>query len=278
MAPRYVYGRRHDYIYYPVAWIDSSTGRSYEKGYYDENGQHYDDVSFKNEGKYKNVVCHCSYCDKDTIIDLSAEDAASQSLQCPSCGAPMAVSSFLDDYITVDANGRAASDSEARAVQRTSRRHIGCLIALAIFLAIGIISCVAADISDSSSGSGSGSGQIYVLNEDSNVDMFGETVLLTADENGGYHIQNDSETADRIMIWDSSEDSYYEESSDCWLWYNTEVDPPLWQYWYEGISSDYGDYGWMEYEDGSWYIEADRGEWIKLPERYDTSNLWHIED
>ena len=200
MAPRYVYGRRHDYVYYPVAWIDSSTGRSYEKGYYDENGQHYDDVSFKNDGKYKNVVCHCSYCDKDTIIDLSAEDAASQSLQCPSCGAPMAVNSFLDDYITADANGRPASDSEARAVQRTSRRNIGCLIALAIFLAIGIISCVATDLSDSSSGSGSGSGQIYVLNEDSNVDLFGETVLLSADENGGYRIQKGSGTPNKTKV------------------------------------------------------------------------------
>ena len=33
MAPRYVYGRRHDYIYYPVAWVDNDTGRSYEKLY-----------------------------------------------------------------------------------------------------------------------------------------------------------------------------------------------------------------------------------------------------
>ena len=277
MAPRYVYGRRHDYVYYPVAWVDNDTGRSYEKGYYDENGQHYDDVSFKNDGKYKNVVCHCSYCDKDTIIDLSAEDAASKSLQCPSCGAPMVVNSFLDDYVT-GTDSRPASDSRDKAVQRSDRRNIGCLIALAIFLAIGIISCVASDISDSHSGSGYSSQQVYTLEESSNVDLFGETVLLTAGEDGGYRIGEGSGTADKVMVWSAQDDSYYDESSQCWVWYNTDMDPPVWQYWYEGISSDYGDYGWMEHDDDGWYIEKDHGEWIKLPSKYGTDGLWYIED
>ena len=56
------------------------------------------------------------------------------------------------------------------------------------------------------------------------------------------------------------------------------MDPPVWQYWYEGISSDYGDYGWMEHDDDGWYIEKDHGEWIKLPDKYGTDGLWYIED
>ena len=71
---------------------------------------------------------------------------------------------------------------------------------------------------------------------------------------------------------------YYDEETECWIWWNTDVDPNVWQYWYEGISSDYGDYGWMEHDDTGWYIEASRGNWIELPSRYDTGNLWYIED
>ena len=52
--------------------------------------------------------------------------------------------------------------------------------------------------------------------------------------------------------------------------------PALWQYWYEPISGDFGDYGWMEYEDGIWYIETDAGQWDPVPEEYDLTCLWHI--
>jgi hypothetical protein len=68
LRPRYYYGRRHDYVYYPESWVDESSGRSYAKGYYDENGQYYENVAFEKDGKYENVVCHCPYCDRDTIL------------------------------------------------------------------------------------------------------------------------------------------------------------------------------------------------------------------
>lgn len=273
VRPTYYYGRRHDYIYYPVAWTDSGSGRSYKAGYYDENGQYYDNVSFNTDGKYKNVVCHCSYCDRDAIVDLSAEDAASKSLQCPNCGAPMAVSSFLDDYI---ADNQASADREARAAKRSDRRRIGCLVALVIFLAIGIISCVAAEMADNSPGAGTGTQQVYTLEGSSNVDMFGETVQLTAGKNGAYTIDGGA-AADKMLIWDTDADSYYDQSSDCWVWYNTDVEPPVWQYWYEGISSDFGDYGWMEHDETGWYIEKSSGNWVKLPDKYDASSLWYID-
>lgn len=55
---------------------------------------------------------------------------------------------------------------------------------------------------------------------------------------------------------------------------------PDWQYWYEGISSDYGEFGWMEFDYGEelWYIEIDQGDWIVLPEKYDKSRLWYIQE
>ena len=70
----------------------------------------------------------------------------------------------------------------------------------------------------------------------------------------------------------------FDEDSDCWLWYTTEVDPPVWQYWVEGISSDFGDYGWMEHDEDGWWIEASNGNWIELPDRYDADGLWYIGD
>ena len=277
MAPRYVYGRRHDYIYYPVAWVDNDTGRSYEKGYYDENGQHYDDVAFNKDGQYKNVVCHCPYCDKDTVVDMSSEDAAGKTLQCPSCGAPMQVNSFLDDYAS--GSQERSPDSDDRAATRSDRRRMGCLISMAILLSIVIITRISARIQrpDPMPILG-GTQQITTVDStSSNVDLFGETVYLAAGENGGFTITDSADASDRNMVWDYGEECYYDEASDCWLWFNTDVTPPVWQYWYEGISSDFGDYGWMEYEDGIWYIEADEGNWIELPAGYDAGQLWHID-
>ena len=64
-----------------------------------------------------------------------------------------------------------------------------------------------------------------------------------------------------------------------YFWYNDTTKTHTWQYWYEDISSDYGDYGWMEWDSSEqqWYIEVSDGEYIELPSKYDTSNLWHVE-
>lgn len=81
----------------------------------------------------------------------------------------------------------------------------------------------------------------------------------------------------KYLYWSTYYDSYYDADSDCYLWYNTEVEPAIWQYWYEGISSDYGDYGWMEYKDeGGWWIEKSRNNWVEYTG--DTSDLWHIRE
>lgn len=75
-------------------------------------------------------------------------------------------------------------------------------------------------------------------------------------------------------------EDWYDSQTKCWFYYNDTISPYQWQYWYEGISSDYGDYGWMEYDmsEGAWYIETDDGNWVHLPGSYDTKNLWHMSD
>ena len=109
-----------------------------------------------------------------------------------------------------------------------------------------------------------------------NPELFGKTLYLKRGTSGGYRFTTDSAYVKKLT-WDSAEESYYDDESGLWLWFNTNVEPPLWQYWYEPISGDYGNYGWMEYENGRWYIETRAGSWSLVPQKYDTSALWFVE-
>ena len=108
----------------------------------------------------------------------------------------------------------------------------------------------------------------------SDLELFGREIHLTERVPGVWRI---TENGGKTLVWDDGEQSYHDADSELWLWYNTDVDPALWQYWYEPISGHYGSYGWMEYENETWYIETSQGNWIEVPEKYDTSPLWHIE-
>jgi hypothetical protein len=83
----------------------------------------------------------------------------------------------------------------------------------------------------------------------------------------------------RYCEWDDKYECYYDAETDCYFWYNDTTKTHTWQYWYEGISSDYGDYGWMEWDSSEmqWYIEVSDGDWEPLPEEYDRARLWHVE-
>ena len=105
---------------------------------------------------------------------------------------------------------------------------------------------------------------------------FGDHLFLEKQEDGSYHVVTDVLRADKLLDYERDSDNYYDEASDCWLWYNTTVEPAVWQYWYEGVSSAIGDYGWMEHDAEGWHIEASEGNWIPLPEKYDASGLWYI--
>lgn len=273
--PRTVYGRRHDYIYYPVAWVDAATGVSYEKGYYDENGKRYEDVSFAKDGKYEHVVCHCPYCGQDTVMDLSTKDVGSKQLQCPNCGAPMEIRSELDDLVGFETDKGTVDATKAPVRQR---RGLGCLLTVAVVMVVLIVV-----------GLLQGRGSIGVPFQEQNppaavsegttyYDYNREDVLyFVRTENGGYRL-SDSGSADKTLEWSAADDSFYDPTTESWLWYNMDMDPPVWQYWFEGISSDYGDYGWMEHDETGWYIEASRGNWIELPAKYLSDRLWFVED
>lgn len=272
LSPRTIYGTRHDYVYYPDSWTDTSTGTYYEKGYYDENGDRYDDVSFARNGKYENVLCHCDYCGRDTLLNLDATDALTD-LKCPGCTAPLTIKSALDEVVTT--GGTYSPSSYAPAQTRTRKKSRKWPWILAVFLLLV------------------GIGEYQIAKEEANqpqVDpvqqiqqieyspaSFGKEIKLGRTGSDSY-VYTSSGSADKTLVWDSEMDSYYDRDSDCWLWYNEDVSPAVWQYWYEGISSDYGDYGWMEHYSDGWFIEETAGNWVPLPDSYDTGNLWYIED
>ena len=146
LKPKYYYGKQHDYVYYPESWTDQGSGTTYQKGYYDENGQYYADVSFTKNGKYENVICNCPYCGQDTILNLTADDVAAHHLQCPHCGGPMTIKSELDEYLQQPAENTHVYNSEEslrqfseRAKKKKSRKWWIIGFVLLILWAIGSV-------------------------------------------------------------------------------------------------------------------------------------------
>ena len=52
----------HDYDYYPQGWT-ASDGRSFEEGYYDENGQHYNNMVMVGG----TTVLKCEFCENRIV-------------------------------------------------------------------------------------------------------------------------------------------------------------------------------------------------------------------
>ena len=275
LRPTTYYGRRHDYVYYPESWTDTETGTHYEKGYYDENGKYYDSVAFQKNGRYENVVCYCPYCESKTILNLNNNAGSNQSMQCPNCGAPMQIKSELDEIVQQPAEHTHTYNSEESLKnafgQTRKKRGLG-LIFVVILMAVMVIFSVARSLIRSAYQQSS---QYAPIQQSSTLHE--PYLYLEKQADGSYHSVTDPIRADRILVYDDYEDSYYDEDSDCWIWYNTEVDPPVWQYWVEGISSDFGDYGWMEHDEDGWWIEASYGNWIQLPDKYPVDGLWYID-
>ena len=232
----------HDYVYYPTSWTDPDTGKYYSKGYYDEDGKYYDKVVTKKSGHYETTYS-CEYCGSE--VNLKWDEG--QQPMCSNCGAALtSAKEWVIDEI----------QEETTTYRPNSRRH-GCLIAVLIFAVIAILA--------------------------KNTSIFNDSGTKTSNENQSVSDNYDDaiyvNSIGREIYWNDAYDSYYDEKTDCYLIYNDEVDPPVWQFWYEGISSDYGeDYGWMEwdYDENCWYIESSSG-WDKLPSKYnDTGRLWHF--
>ena len=233
----------HDYDYYPKSWT-AEDGRYFEEGYYDENGQHYNNMIMAGGS----TMLMCNYCG-NRMVYTWAEGALPT---CDKCGAQLQID--ITDKVE-NAGGNYIS------YQREPRRNAlkTVLIILGIYIAMRMVAGVVALVFLHSHG---------WTNEQS------DTTRSTAAVNNSIYV----EEIGRTCYKDGAD--WYDSDTQCWFWYNNEQEPYQWQYWYECISSDYGDYGWMEYDmdEGAWFVEVSDGNWVHLPDSYDTSKLWHMTD
>ena len=296
MRPRTYFGRAHTYVFYPIGWTDPTSGRQYEQGYYDENGERYENVSFaEKDGSYKNVLCECEYCGTRVVSDMQP----GETLTCKACGGSMKIVGAVDEAVSEAVDGSEAAETVQQGgtysgfdVQQgrpnaLAGKLIGwIMLAFAAFFVLSFLDWGDDFFDDDSHYSYTYTQEApnYVTSQEpaasntgyaTNTELFGTTIRLAQTGDGTYAI-SDSGTA-KTLVWQEEYDSYFDAASECYVWYNNEVEPNVWQYWFEGISSDYGSYGWMEYGNGTWYIEESYGNWIELPARYDRAALWHIE-
>ncbi len=254
------YCKQHDYIYYPEDWYNDN-GQFYREGYYDENGNYYKRVGFKNE---ENIV-KCSFCDslnkfvwKEGVV-----------LKCENCGANLEF-----DIIDEKTDKTTPVVSNTKALKVIKFIFIVWLImSIAPMLFISFIAAIFSkeDNAERFMNGVANSGAIERMS----------TIMNSFDDERTISLKKDSiyvEEIDRTLYLDGED--YYDSDSNCWVYFNREISPSQWQYWYNGISSDYGDYGWMEYDDRKekWFIEVTDGKWEEVPSTYNTSNLWHFDN
>ena len=268
---------KHNYIYYPYDWKYNDV--LYQKGYYDENGTRYDKVVFEKDSIYSNIICKCDYCGSTTKMDWKT----GETLNCPNCGGSVSVETPIDVY-TQDPDYTAFYKKEKTlknddnnpfykgkkyepARNETFQRKLLLLSFFAI-VCLFMFFVIKNIVSPSSTSN--------TRNSVSNIEIWGRTIYLKSEGNQTYSISGTASDYDKKLTWDYGEESYYEKDSRCFLWYNTDVAPNLWQYYYVGISTSYPDgCGWMEYEPTGWYIEKSPSNWVKY--EGNTSNFWHLE-
>ena len=192
----------------------------------------------------------------------------------------MEIQSELEDYLNPSPENTHIYHSEEslrRFTEKPKKKKRRWIIVAVIVAILALIGSTTEESYENGNSNGQNIQQIQSIEGDS-VDFGSEIRLVSNGRNSYSYASANTQSYDKRLVWDSDADSYYDADSTCWIWYNTDVSPAIWQYWYEGISSDFGDYGWMEHDSAGWYIEQSENKWIELPGRYDTSALWYITD
>lgn len=275
--------RSHEYFYYKTPWVDATTGTNYRSGYYDENGNYYSGLITK-QGDKNIAEFECEYCGNRAKYEWKEGEIPT----CSCCAAQMTqVSGFAVDSMDNTPSGSFASQyGNRRSSGAPTPGIIKSIIAFVVIMAV-INSCsVLSSIfghsrnyeenhttyNTANTNNNSSSNQYSGYNPD----IFGYDLYLEETYGNRYIISAADEDYSKYLWWEEDYESYYDRDSDCYVWYNTDVEPAIFQYWYEGISSEYGDNGWMEYNKDGWWIETDDDEWE--PYTGDTSKLWYIDN
>ena len=250
---RHIRCKSHDYDYYPTSW-DTVDGKHFDAGYYDEYGKYYRNLFVPKE----TLVLSCEYCGNNMIYTCKEGELPI----CSKCGAQFKIdiSDQSDEYAN---NIGALDENKKRNIKKWVKRGVIIYLVL-LFLKAGLEYAILRERNKAASNR-------YSVTNSNN---YNTTVSATPTPKTSIYVEEIGRTCYR------KDGDWYDSATQCWFWYNDEVEPYQWQYWYEGISSDYGDFGWMEYDmdSGQWYIEVSDGNWEMLPDKYDTTNLWHFTD
>ena len=216
----------------------------------------------------------CPYCGS-RVAGVPSQNGLS-SLSCPNCGGALQANNAVQSMQSVGQSystpgystpgystpNYQASPSAGPDYRTLQARQGGCVTKLVGFIAVIIIIAVILLFVFKFSGNN----YSYSNNNNTNYSYSHEDSIYVS-------------ALGRTVYWDNEYDSYYDQETDCYFLLNQDMNPPIWQYWFEGVSSKYGDYGWMEWDDDErcWYIETGNNSWKKLPEAEYTNNLWHME-
>ena len=253
--------KNHDYLYVHKSWTVGQTGKEYRKGYYDEDGKFYDsnNVAFKKpDGSYEARYV-CEHCGAETETDWKEGFYPT----CKNCGAEMEKTPvYIDEILEVKSlktDEKKTDDSKLK----LDFIDISTMIVAAI---VGVYIIAQAFFTGTTP---------TPEKTDTNLEIYGSEIYLDEISPQTYRICSGQDDYEKHLTWDKKTESYYDRESDCYLWYNTDVSPNLWQYWYDDIAGNHY-YGWMECDGVDWYIEVSDTEWEKY--EGDTSQLWYIEE
>lgn len=220
----------------------------------------------QNDERYQNYVC--SYCDSTIRVKYGEID-----MKCPYCGA-----SLSDDIVTIPPQTEPDFYSAPVPSGRNRSNVSSVLVWILVFcgiMGLMVLSLSYADADKSNRG--------YQQHNSAQTSQTKPIVTEKSTE----PIVEEEQIADEIYVtvlnryvkWSDEYECYYDEVTDCYFFKNYDVNPSIWQYWFEGISSDFGDYGWLEYdfEDNQWYVQVNENDWEVLS-GYDTSNMWHMNE
>ena len=266
----------HEYLYFSEPW--DYEGKHYDAGYYDENGKYYKEVAMKQEDGTTTVELECEYCGNRVKVEWKEGEMP----VCSHCGAPMKLPDMETDTLNSETayteDAASSASYEKPTLLGRMKKHPVLTFVILVFICMLIKSAITIVRYESEPVSYSGGSGYEQAAVQSNTQLFGRTVYLEETGIGTYRRVSASSGADKTVTWSSDAESYYDKATDTYLWYNNETADGVWQYWVEGISSRYGDYGWMEYDAsrGIWGIETSANNWVEYTG--DTSALWHIDE
>ncbi len=266
--------KNHDYMYYNESWQDETTGTLYRKGYYDENGTYYDadNIVFKKpDGSYE-AHYKCDYCGTD--LETNWKEGFYPT--CKNCGAEMNKTPvFVDEILDLGSVQNRNTGNAPQVIKKLLLSYVGASLLVPIIFLSAMFSIFRGIGNESQVQEDAYVSETVAPQLETNLELFGVVVYLDEVSENTYRICSAQDDYEKYISWNYSADAYYDSETDCYLWYNTDVSPNLWQYWYDDIAGD-NYYGWMECEGDDWYIEVSDTDW-KLYEG-DTSKLWHIEN